>query len=232
MGSYRLGKFKLRERRTADKGTGSRLAMNRSLALALGLSFLLHAVVFLLVPVGQGTRPRPASSSLIIFTSTDSPAPAQAPSPSPVRAVPAVMSSSAATAIEHFTSAATPSMTESATGAALLGATATASGAADAAVQARYVSARTIFLSLLERHKTYPVRARDKGIEGRVGLAVTLDAEGRAERLDIRRSSGSSLLDQAALNLVRQSLPFPHGLGTQFHAEITIVYQLDKQANE
>jgi protein TonB len=89
-----------------------------------------------------------------------------------------------------------------------------------------YQSVRQAFLTLLQARKTYPLRARDKGIQGQVELSVTLDITGRAEQLDISRSSGSSLLDNAALDLVKTSLPFRHDLGTRFSTDITIAYRL------
>ncbi len=50
----------------------------------------------------------------------------------------------------------------------------------------------------------YPFAARRKGIEGRVVLRVTVLASGRVEDLAVERTSGSRLLDRAALEAVRR----------------------------
>ena len=50
----------------------------------------------------------------------------------------------------------------------------------------------------------YPYLARRRGQEGRVVLRVRVNADGRAEAVSIRESSGYHLLDEAALETVRQ----------------------------
>jgi len=52
-------------------------------------------------------------------------------------------------------------------------------------------------------HPPYPWIARMKGYEGMVLLAVEVLTDGRAGRIRIKKSSGYALLDQAALNTVR-----------------------------
>lgn len=49
----------------------------------------------------------------------------------------------------------------------------------------------------------YPVLARRMGEQGKVLLRVYVTASGRAERVELRASSGSARLDQAALDTVR-----------------------------
>lgn len=51
---------------------------------------------------------------------------------------------------------------------------------------------------------TYPERARERGIEGRVVLAVRVGADGRALAVKIDRSSGAAELDRAAADAVRR----------------------------
>ena len=48
----------------------------------------------------------------------------------------------------------------------------------------------------------YPWQARRMGIEGRVVLQVEILQNGSAGRIEIRRSSGHELLDQAAIEAV------------------------------
>lgn len=50
----------------------------------------------------------------------------------------------------------------------------------------------------------YPVSAREQGITGTVRVKVQVTADGRAGSVSIRQSSGSSLLDQAAVDAVRK----------------------------
>lgn len=50
----------------------------------------------------------------------------------------------------------------------------------------------------------YPAASRRIGEEGRVILRVLVSAEGRADQVEIRASSGSSRLDQAALAAVKR----------------------------
>jgi len=50
---------------------------------------------------------------------------------------------------------------------------------------------------------TYPRRARHRGIEGTVRLAVWVDAAGAVEGVAVARSSGYDILDRCALDAVR-----------------------------
>jgi len=59
----------------------------------------------------------------------------------------------------------------------------------------------------------YPVEARRTGQEGRVVLLVQLDASGGVVRVDLKESSGSRLLDEAAMEAVRRWRFSPAGEG-------------------
>lgn len=61
----------------------------------------------------------------------------------------------------------------------------------------------------------YPAVARRRGIEGTVTLDVLVSAEGLPERVAIARSSGSGLLDEAALEAVRRWRFRPARRGTE-----------------
>ena len=50
----------------------------------------------------------------------------------------------------------------------------------------------------------YPAMSRRNGEEGRVQLSVRVSAQGRAEQVDVRHSSGYPRLDDAAAATVRQ----------------------------
>ena len=61
----------------------------------------------------------------------------------------------------------------------------------------------------IERHKEYPFWARRYGIEGKVIVAFSLKRNGQLEGLKIEKSSGYSLLDEAALKTIKRTAPFP-----------------------
>jgi protein TonB len=64
-------------------------------------------------------------------------------------------------------------------------------------------------VALLERNKRYPAAARQRGDKGTAELAFSLDRKGRVTVARLIKSSGSSALDQEALDLVRRAQPFP-----------------------
>jgi periplasmic protein TonB len=59
---------------------------------------------------------------------------------------------------------------------------------------------------LLAERKIYPEEARRRGEEGRVLIRFTVDRSGRVEAASIVAPSGSVLLDEAALALLRQAV--------------------------
>ncbi len=64
----------------------------------------------------------------------------------------------------------------------------------------------------LRRHasRCYPPLARRRGIEGTVGLSFCIDESGMPYRLQVETSSGSSLLDRAAVScVVEEAAPLP-----------------------
>jgi len=54
----------------------------------------------------------------------------------------------------------------------------------------------------------YPEEAKEKNIHGSLQLTVAIRADGSVERVDLRRSSGYKVLDQAALNILQLAAPF------------------------
>jgi protein TonB len=62
-------------------------------------------------------------------------------------------------------------------------------------------------IAQIERHKRFPAGA--KGRSGVVRVAFGIDRAGRLSSVRILSSSGSAELDRAALDLIRQSQPFP-----------------------
>jgi protein TonB len=81
----------------------------------------------------------------------------------------------------------------------------------------------------LERHKSYPRRARLLREEGTVALSLTIDGEGRVLRHGILRSSGSSRLDGAVEEMVADAgrLPRPYAELGPFPLSIEVPVTFD-----
>jgi protein TonB len=62
---------------------------------------------------------------------------------------------------------------------------------------------------LLERNKRYPSDARNRRQQGTVQLAFSIDRQGYVIASRIVASSGSSALDNEALELAKRAAPFP-----------------------
>lgn len=77
----------------------------------------------------------------------------------------------------------------------------------------------------------YPPLSRRMGEQGRTVLRVLIDAQGRPERIEIKRSSGSARLDDAARRAVERALFRPHvedGRPVAVYALVPIAFQLDR----
>jgi TonB family protein len=61
----------------------------------------------------------------------------------------------------------------------------------------------------IESKKKYPELAKDAGIEGRSGIKMVILKDGQLEKAEIVDSSGSQVLDNAALQSVQNAAPFP-----------------------
>jgi protein TonB len=73
----------------------------------------------------------------------------------------------------------------------------------------------------LASRKTYPEEARRRGEEGSVAVRFTVDRSGRVVEAAVVAASGSPLLDEAALDLLRQAA-FPAFPADMTQARITI----------
>ncbi|MFN3476517.1 MAG: energy transducer TonB [Candidatus Methylomirabilales bacterium] len=80
----------------------------------------------------------------------------------------------------------------------------------------------------IEQAKFYPDLARSRGIEGTVELRFTLSANGSVMEVKVLRSSGSSVLDMAAVEAVKRAAPYPVAVdwpGT-LELQLSITYRL------
>ncbi len=60
----------------------------------------------------------------------------------------------------------------------------------------------------IAKHKFYPNSAKRRSIEGRVALTISIKPNGTLRFVHITHSSGSKILDDAALNAVHAASPF------------------------
>lgn len=77
----------------------------------------------------------------------------------------------------------------------------------------------------IERAKRYPAVARRMNIEGVSHVRFAIDADGRPQGLALKKSSGSSILDDEALSTIRRAAPFP---AYEEALEIGIRFEIDK----
>ncbi len=61
----------------------------------------------------------------------------------------------------------------------------------------------------LNRHKRYPSRARSRGIEGEATVKFIMDRSGQVSAVKVIRSSGSEMLDDESLELLKRAAPLP-----------------------
>lgn len=89
---------------------------------------------------------------------------------------------------------------------------------------AGYTSEQWMRLSTaLERVKVYPRLARERGIEGTVLVRFKVQPTGGIDRVDIVKSSGVKILDDASVSTVYRAAPVPYVDGW---VEVPMVYQL------
>lgn len=67
--------------------------------------------------------------------------------------------------------------------------------------------------SALDKAKTYPRMARERGVEGVVLVRFKVLPTGEIETVDIIRSSGSDILDTASVRTVYRAAPMPYVKG-------------------
>jgi len=81
-----------------------------------------------------------------------------------------------------------------------------------------------------ESNKIYPQEAKQQGIEGKAIVWILISREGRIIDSAIQRSSGSAIIDKAAINMVRTSslppVPDDYPKGTQFEFFIPVSFTL------
>jgi protein TonB len=80
-----------------------------------------------------------------------------------------------------------------------------------------------VIVSSIERAKSYPRLARERGIEGVVRLRFRLKPQGEVERVEIIKSSGYDILDGASVRTLYRAGPMPYVRGW---VEVPMAYVL------
>jgi TonB family protein len=75
----------------------------------------------------------------------------------------------------------------------------------------------------IEKAKTYPRLARERGIEGTVLVRFRMLPSGNIETVNVVRSSGAPILDEASVRTVYRAAPMPYVSGW---VEVPMVYEL------
>lgn len=81
-----------------------------------------------------------------------------------------------------------------------------------------------IIKNSIERAKTYPLLAKKRDIEGTVYISFRVSLRGELQELKILKSSGSSILDTATLDIVKKAAPFPY---VDNRIEVPVVFRLN-----
>ncbi len=89
---------------------------------------------------------------------------------------------------------------------------------------------KSALVSRLERFKRYPPQAQTRGERGVAQLAFSIDRSGGVHDARIVRSSGSHLLDEATLDLLKRAAPLPPPpselAGAQIAIQVPIRYDI------
>jgi len=89
---------------------------------------------------------------------------------------------------------------------------------------------KSALVSRLERAKRYPPQAQARGERGVAQLAFSIDRRGGVHNARIVRSSGSRLLDEATLELLKRAAPLPAPppelAGAQIAIQVPIRYDI------
>ena len=83
----------------------------------------------------------------------------------------------------------------------------------------------------LARHKSYPEEARRRGVQGTVLVRFAIDRDGKVVDVAVLRGSGSPLLDDVTVAMLRgATVPAPSGLtGDQITVSVQVHYALTDQ---
>jgi periplasmic protein TonB len=76
--------------------------------------------------------------------------------------------------------------------------------------RARYIKAHYEYIKNdIQNTLIYPIIARKKGWQGTVIVSFVVSKDGMVQEVQIKESSGFSILDQSAVNTIKKAAPFP-----------------------
>jgi protein TonB len=83
--------------------------------------------------------------------------------------------------------------------------------------------------SIVDKKKRYPEEAKRFGVAGKVSIKITVNNDGSIKDFSLIKSSGSRILDQEALALIKSIVKFPEPPeGKELTFVLTIDYQLEE----
>jgi periplasmic protein TonB len=84
----------------------------------------------------------------------------------------------------------------------------------------------------IKRYQKYPPLAQRRGWEGTAEVLLQIAADGKVSRITLGKSSGRSVLDDEALNMVRRAAPLPQApqnlRGRELTVTVPIVFKLQE----
>jgi protein TonB len=84
----------------------------------------------------------------------------------------------------------------------------------------------------IKRYQKYPPLAQRRGWEGTAEVLLQIAADGKVTSITLGRSSGRSVLDEEALNMVRRASPLPQApqnlRGRELTVTVPIVFKLQE----
>ena len=89
---------------------------------------------------------------------------------------------------------------------------------------------RLALIMATKRYKRYPAIAMEKGWEGRVEVHLVIGANGMLARTSIKASSGHSILDNEAIDMLKKgktTVEIPPSLhGREFSVDVPVIFSL------
>jgi protein TonB len=167
-------------------------------------------------PVPVQTRPSPsaakAEAAPVAPSAPVTPsAPAAPSSPAPPQAAPAPSAPAA-------TASAAPSAAD---------ASARSSDADEAGSRDQY---RLALIGAAKRYKRYPAQAMQNGWTGKVEIRLVIGANGMIQSAAVKTSTGYSLLDDTALDMIKKAKPLtqipPALRGKEFTVDVPVIFDL------
>jgi len=82
------------------------------------------------------------------------------------------------------------------------------------------------FADAVEANKQYPYQAVKRSLEGSVTMSITLAADGNLAGVEVVGSSGTEILDKAAVKAVQGACPYANPTGSRVHFTTTLHFSL------